>query len=574
MSLTGTLNIGTTALSASQLAIQVAGQNLSNIATPGYSRQTAHLAPIAGAGPAAAGRGVGVLGIHRHVDEALLARVRAGASAEARADQRLAILTQLETVLGELGTHDLSTELSNFFNAWSERANQTQSSALVVERGDRLAEVLRTLRADITTQRSQIDQTLAATITRADAILSEVAALNVQITRAGPSAAALQDRRDELLAELSRAMDITVAHQPSGAANVYSGSTPLVLGNTSRGLRLNFTTGQTAELRPEITVRADGQTLPIHGGAIGALLSERNGALSGMIDSLDTLAAQLIFEVNKLHSTGLATQPTTAATGSLRMSPAEASLSLNNPNNAALQALPYAPTTGGFIVHVRHAASGATQSIRINIDLDGIDQNSAAGYANDTSLADIRDALHAIDGLSASILPDGRLAINADPGHEFSFSDDTSGVLAVLGIGAYFQGTKASDIQVRQEILENPNRLAVGRLTSSGIPIDNGTALEIALLQDKALPAVGNQTLRQAWNTGVQSLAVRTASAAVDADATRIVREGLDAHRASVSGVSADEEAANLILLQRTYQGAARLIAITDELTRTLINLV
>jgi flagellar hook-associated protein FlgK len=66
----------------------------------------------------------------------------------------------------------------------------------------------------------------------------------------------------------------------------------------------------------------------------------------------------------------------------------------------------------------------------------------------------------------------------------------------------------------------------------------------------------------------------RATSAAVDADSTRIVREGLDAHRASVSGVSAEEEASNLILLQSTFLGAARLFAIADELTQSLINLV
>ncbi len=575
MSLTGTLNIGTTALSASQLAIQVAGQNLSNIATPGYSRQTAHLAPIAGAGPASAGRGVGILGIQRHVDEALLARVRAGGSAEARAEQRLAVLTQLETVLGELGTQDLSTELSNFFNSWSERANQTQSSALVVERGDRLAEMLRTLRTDIAAQQRQVDDTLSATVTRADAILSEIAGLNVQIAKAGPAGAALKDRRDELLAELSRAMDISVAHDRSGAVNVYAGSTPLVLGNTSRGLRIaTGTDPDTGAPRPEVTVRSDGQTLPIHGGAIGALLGERQGALAATINSLDTLAAQLIFEVNRIHSTGAPTQPMTSLTGSLRMAAADVSRALNSPDNTTLRDLPYEPVTGGFIVHVRHSGTGATQSVRINVDLDGINADGSAGFDDDTSLADLRDALAAVPGLSASIGPDGRLAINADAGHEVAFSDDTSGVLAVLGVGGYFQGSTAADIAVRSDLLAQPNRLAVGRMNGSGVVIDNGAALSIALLQDQPLPAIGNQTLRESWNTGIQSLAVRTASAAVDADSTRIVREGLDAHRASVSGVSVDEEATNLIILQQAYQGAARLIAMADELTQTLVNLV
>lgn len=570
MSLTGTLNIGSTALSASQAAIQIAGQNLSNIATPGYSRQTARLVPIAGGGHSAAGRGVMLAGIQRHVDEALLARVRAGGSAEARADQRLAILTQLETVLGELGVHDLSTELSEFFNSWSERANQTQTSTIVIERGERLAEILRTLRHDVSAQRRHVDQTLAATVQRADSLLTEIASINAQITRAGSASAALEDRRDELLGELSRAMDISVVPDSRGSINIYAGSTPLVLGATSRGLQLRFD----ADNRPEVVTGSDGQTLTIPSGAIGAMLSERGAAISVTIDRLDSLAAHLIFEVNRLHSTGVPTQPMTQVVGSTRIKQADYAMSLNHPDNASLRELPFAPTTGGFTVHVSHPTTGAMRSVRINIDLDGIAADGSSGYGDDTSLEDLRDALHGIAGLSASISSDGRLSISADAGHAVSFSDDTSGVLAVLGVGGYFQGSSAHDIRVRGELAAEPSRLAIGRVDGSGVVIDNGTALRIATLQDLSIPALGNQTLRQSWNAGIQTLAVRTASAAVDADSTRVVREGLEAHRAGVSGVSADEEAANLILLQRTYQGAARLIALADQLTQTLINLV
>ena len=64
------------------------------------------------------------------------------------------------------------------------------------------------------------------------------------------------------------------------------------------------------------------------------------------------------------------------------------------------------------------------------------------------------------------------------------------------------------------------------------------------------------------------------ATAANRADATRLVRESLDAQRQAVSGVSLDEESINLLNYQRQYQGAARFISVIDELTQTLLGLV
>jgi flagellar hook-associated protein 1 FlgK len=44
--------------------------------------------------------------------------------------------------------------------------------------------------------------------------------------------------------------------------------------------------------------------------------------------------------------------------------------------------------------------------------------------------------------------------------------------------------------------------------------------------------------------------------------------------RAEASGVSLDEEAANLIVFQRAYQASAQLIRTLDEMTDTLIGLI
>lgn len=576
MSLTAAFQIGNSALTASQLAIQVAGNNLANAATPGYARQIAFLTPARTdmGGRISIGTGVNVLDVRRQVNEAIQARLYGGVSAEAAAAQQHHILSQIESVLGELGNHDLSSELSRFFNSWSERANLIQSSAVVVQQGERLADFIRRLRSDLMDQRAQIDRQLGVAVEQADGLLNQIADLNQAISEAegtGGHANALRDQRDQLIVQLSQFMDVTAVEQPNGATDILIGSTPVVLGGRSRGVQLERRT-ENGELVVTVNVKDDGQPLNVRAGQIGALVSERTAAIDGVVGKLDALASQLIFEVNRLHSTGRNASGLISATATLSVPAPDRSLALNDPANVTLSALPFRATSGGFTIQVTDP-TGNVQSVRIDIDLDGRTSGGTPGYGDDTSLDDIIAALNAVSGVSAQVNASGRLEITADPNFSFSFTDDTSGVLAVLGVNAYFTGKSAVDIGIRADLKTNPGLLSTGRL-ENGQFVENGTALAIAGLQDKALPALGGQSLRAHWTETVQRLGVATDAAAGRYQAAVVVRESLEAQRASVSGVSVDEESINLMMFQRQYQGAARFISIVDEMTQTLISLV
>ncbi|MCH7962269.1 MAG: hypothetical protein IIC49_08020, partial [Planctomycetes bacterium] len=140
MSLTSSLNIGYSALTASQLAIQVTGNNLANLATPGYSRQLAILTPMRGSGLPGlnSGRGVRILDVQRQVDQALQSRLWTGVSREHGAARALQIIGQIETTLNELSGFDVSSAMSEFFNIWSEGGNLTTVGPTIVQQGDTL----------------------------------------------------------------------------------------------------------------------------------------------------------------------------------------------------------------------------------------------------------------------------------------------------------------------------------------------------------------------------------------------------------------------------------------------------
>ena len=63
---------------------------------------------------------------------------------------------------------------------------------------------------------------------------------------------------------------------------------------------------------------------------------------------------------------------------------------------------------------------------------------------------------------------------------------------------------------------------------------------------------------------------VRTATSANTT--ANSVLDSITAQRQSVSGVSMDEEMANMIRFQRGYQAAARALTTMDDLLNTLIN--
>ncbi len=578
MSLTAAFHIGRSALAASQIGVQVTGNNIANVGTPGYSRQIVGLTPERGDYGQVGlglGRGVRVQDVRRQVDQALLDRLWHSGGGEAAARQQLSILNQLEATLGELGDSDLSSEFASFFRAWSERSNQTQASGVVVQQGDRLAGFMRRVRADLMDQRGQLDGQLGATVSNANGMLDAIAELNRAIGDAevnGGAANSLRDRRDQFITQLSELMDVSVIDRGPQGVDVLVGSTPVVLGGQSRGLDVRREAID-GEVVASVVTRVDGQRLDIGGGTLGALLQGRDEAIDQTIATLDRLAAQLVHEVNRLHSTGENLAGLSRATGFVALPVSERSLALNDPNNLTLAGLPVAPTNGGFLLKVKDVATGATRTVRIGVDLDGMTNAGTPGFTDDTSAESIRAQVDAIDGISAGFTPDGKLDVRADSGFSFSFADDSSGVLAVLGLNAYFTGTDAASIGVRDDLKADTSLLTAGR-TVGGVFVENGTALEIANLQGKGLAALGGRSITAAWSDTAQGVGVKVAAARTNAEAAGVVRASLEAQRDAVSGVSLDEEAINLLNFQRQYQAAARIVSVADELTQTLINLV
>jgi flagellar hook-associated protein 1 FlgK len=226
------------------------------------------------------------------------------------------------------------------------------------------------------------------------------------------------------------------------------------------------------------------------------------------------------------------------------------------------------PTNGSFHVVVLNTENGAntTTTTTINVNLLGLD--------GDSSLTSIADQINQINGLSAEVTSDGKLRIRADnPQTKFALADDQShpsGVPAALGINTFFTGTKAGSLGVNSTLQADSSKFAAAL---DGIGVENENALRLVALYDQGLDSLGGSTIVEAYDDLVTATTQGATVARSVLDGFDVFQQTLEAGASAVSGVNLDEEAVDLILLQRTYQASARYISTISDLLDVLVNL-
>ena len=566
MSLIGALTAGQSALAVQQAAIQVSGNNISNAGNADYTRQTAQLSPSPDQQIQPGifvGTGVNLTSVQRQIDDALEARIRGSISDNSAADTTQQWLSRVESTFNALGTEGLSTAMSNFFNSWSNLANKPQDMGyrqVVLQQGDTLARQFQAERQQLNDLNSNVATELQSQVSAADNLASQVATLNGQIVTeeggTGGTANNLRDQRDAVLKQLSKLMNISTVAQPNGVVNVYVGSEALVFNTDSRGVALNYQTINGAST-PQVVFKTTNGVVPLGGGGEVGALSDMQARVTGTVTQVDSLAHNLIFELNKIHASGQGLGGFSSVTAANAVADPAAALS------STTAGLPFVPSNGSFVVHVTQKASGLSTSTLVQVNL--------TGGPTDTSLNSLAASLNGINGVTASIVS-GKLQISAATNAvDLSFSQDSSGALAALGINNFYTGKDASDIAVSSTLVSQPQMLAAAK---NGDSADNQTALAIAALATQPVAGLNGTSLNDSYQAIINGVASQTAAAKTNAQATLTVMNTLQAQRESLSGVSLDEEAVNLMKQQRAFQGAAKLVTTVNDMMQTVLDMV
>lgn len=311
MGLFSALDIGKSALAAQASALQVAGNNVANAATPGYSRQRVSFEPLDSArhGQAFTGLGVGLRGVRRMVDLAVEQRLAQASSRLGALSASERVLQRAETAFNALSDQALPRQLADFFSAAQELSRAPQDHAqrrVLIERAQSVAQSFNQVAQGLASARSLSGEELRAGAADASRLLAEIAALNEGITRLEVGGAAqgqandLRDKRGQKLQELALLLDFRAIEQRNGGVDISSGGQLLVRGSTAFALKVE----EAPEGALRLALAESGQSLTPLGGSLGGLLQAHGETLPRFARELDHLARGFIQAVNAAHAQG------------------------------------------------------------------------------------------------------------------------------------------------------------------------------------------------------------------------------------------------------------------------------
>jgi len=572
--LNSALHIGRSAILSYQGALQTVGNNISSAGSPDYTRLVPQLDPLQGnllGRDLQPGAGVALTDIQRVIDEALEGRLRLAAGVQQELSVRQASLAQVESFVDEISGVGLGSQLSAFWTIFDDLQNTPEDGAirdLVIARGEQLANSFQTLRGQLIRLGQDIDGQIGSVVERADEIAAEIAELNQQITTSEAGrrgqATALRDQRDALLRELSLLFDVTVREQPDGTVNVYVGSEALIQGARHRDL-VAVTDVDGEFVRTSVRFADTDQEVQVRSGQLAGLIASREEDAYSRIAAIDQLAGAVVADVNRVHADGQGLAGFRAVTGSFDV------LAANVPLNSAGAGLDYPPQNGSFYVTVTDDATQTPVAYRIDINLEGL--------PTDTTLESlVIDFNNQVSGVNAAVTSDRRLAFTAEAGFSFTFGhdgqthrEDTSHVLAALGINTFFSGTDASNIAVADVIRADPDLLGAASVFLSG---DGSNASRLAGLDSATSARLPGASLMEFYGKIANSVAVAASSANANVEAAGAILSSLTAQKESISGVNLDEEAISLLKFERAFQGAARFVTVVDDLLGELVSLI
>lgn len=340
MSTFGSLNTAYLGLTAARQAMNLAGQNIANAGTEGYTRQRVIQSSVGApaatgiAGPQVRpGEGVSVDGIARLGSAVLDAGVRTAGAQAGFASIRSDVLQGIEGVLQEPGDRGVAAALGSFWAAWQGVANSpgdTAQAGALLQAANDLTSRISTAYTALDTHWSSVRGQGADAVTAVNNAAAELAAHNASIRStlaAGGSANELIDARGRLAEIIASLAGGSVREAADGTVDVYVGGNAIVSGTTARSLVL---TGKESMDLNGSTLRLEwadspGRAVGLDGGTISGALSVlapatsgpgtpsgSGGAIAAAAAGLNALAGKLMADVNAVHRIG---QTADGATG-------------------------------------------------------------------------------------------------------------------------------------------------------------------------------------------------------------------------------------------------------------------
>ena len=603
------LMIGSTASSAFKRALEVTGHNVANVSTEGYSRQRAELinnAPQISGGTQKGG-GVRVDNIFRVQADYIQSQLVDTQTMVSRYDESVSMGRQVEGIIAG-NDEGMQSFIQRFFDSMQNLAGNPTSNVnrqLVMDEAHNLESHIQNLTSVLVSNDDDVNGQIKNLVTEVNGRIDLVSEINQEVEKAGLSGRQLPndllDQRDQAILELSEYLDVTTYKHNDGSVAVYAagGKFPLVSGNSVTHLESGFSEFSN-ENRQEVYMNMNGQRRDIGelivGGRLGGLLDFRDNMLDPAKNELGLMLNGLVAGTNWQHYQGY---DMNGDAGDHFFEPVNASAAKSINNDAAsndgtaitVQFNPAqpagAPDTPPFNLPALQPDTYGDKEDYLQNAFDSIGRMTPDEYVmtfdganfvvKDRETNSVRGTV--VPGTSVEI--DG-LEFNVDPAATF-ISGDSYIMKPHQAIFEKFnlalndpdkmaaRGQSPVDSNSDGSILDEvPGAAALG---------DNVNAANLANLGSKKMlysDGLDNptETFLGGYSKMVTGIGMYVQGSEVTLQAQTSVYEQVMDRRNSYSGVSLDEEAANLIKFQQAYEAAAQVISTSRSMFDTLLRAV
>lgn len=266
--LLSTLNTAKSGMNVSQVAIQTTSHNISNINTPGYSRQRVNQSassPYSMPGKNS-NFGAGQIGTGAQIDDVTRIRnsfydyqYRSESHQYGSTSVKYEYFKNIEGIFNEPSDTAISSSLNSFFNSWSELSKDPQSSgvkSVVIENGKYLSNSINSAFKRLESLEEGLDKQSEYIMDEVNSMLSQLDKLekNIKIIQgSGKSPNDFLDQRDQLLDNLSFKLNINDKDVKATLKKAYDANGKVTLDDlTKSGVKISGELEGTLSMKQEI----------------------------------------------------------------------------------------------------------------------------------------------------------------------------------------------------------------------------------------------------------------------------------------------------------------------------------
>ena len=559
MGLFSVLNVGTRALFASQLAMDVAGQNISNADVEGYSRKRLNLTPDYHYDSAFGqmGMGVEVINIERVRNTFIDIQIQRQNQEVGYFEEIDYTMESIENILMEPAGTGLMTFVDQFFDSWQNLTNNPADLSarnMVKTNAEILTDVFHNIAGELVDLRHTRNEEIEQRVNKVNQLTSDIFNLNKEIGAVeigNQNANDSRDKRDLALKQLSELVDIDIIENDMGQVTVTTSGNIIVSPVFQQELETvaRVYTLSDGSTRTEVGIRfaTSKKAYNPTGGQIKGLIESRDNVIPQYQSDIDTFAITLVEAVNVLHMNGYSLSGFSGipffdeqVTGALDIAVSTA-VSTDVRNIAAASA-------GEARIAQTNTLTAGTHNFGVPpIQL----------YRDPAAVPPVA-ARNIIRG--TPIVSNGTVTLTEGVDYHIDYVNGTIQMLHA--------GYDADDLSVDFEY-------RVGGFQGPG---DNTNALAIAQLRSELTmnpDVLGDPTVTfsQYYSSVIGVLGLSRNEASSNLETREFLVKQYESHQDSIAGVSLDEEMANIVKYQHTYQAAARIISVTDEMLDVLMNM-